>query len=163
MNHAYVNWDGQCIKLTWIPNYQAKIELVTSVHGYCFLDGKIMLVHIKNRGFNMPGGHIEVNETPEETFHREAYEEGYVKGNIQYLGALEVNHTENTLFDVNGKYPIIGYQLFYRMDITECLSFLREHESIARIWIEPDQVPFVMENHPLALAILENALKAVSI
>lgn len=158
MDQTYVNWNGHPIKLTWHPNWMPNVELVTSVHGPCFLDDKMMLVKIENRGFNMPGGHIEVNETPEQAFHREAYEEGYVKGEIKYLGAIEVNHTENPFFEPKGKYPIVGYQLFYRMDITECLPFLRKKESIARIWVEFDQVPFIIDDHPLTLKILETAI-----
>ncbi|WP_235851574.1 hypothetical protein [Heyndrickxia camelliae] len=45
------------------------------------------------------------NETPEQAFHREAFEEGYVKGELKYLGAIEVNHKENPHFNPNGKYP----------------------------------------------------------
>ncbi|MEK5522975.1 NUDIX domain-containing protein [Heyndrickxia sporothermodurans] len=161
MNSKYVNWDGQNIKLTWLKNYEPPINLVTSVHGWCFLEGKVLLVLIKNRGFNMPGGHVEHGETPKQTFCREAFEEGYVKGTIHYLGALEINHHDNPLFDPNGKYPSVGYQLFYRMDITECLPFLRQHESVTRIWVEPDQVPYIMEDHELALQILSDALKVV--
>jgi len=158
MDQTYVNWDGNPVQLTWIPGEMPKKEFVTSVHGYCFLDDKIMLVKIDHRGFNMPGGHIEGNETPEQAFHREAFEEGYVKGKIKHLGAIEVNHRDNPHFDPNGKYPLIGYQLFYRMDITECLPFLREHESTARIWVEPDQVTYIIEDHPLTLKILESAI-----
>jgi len=105
MNQSYVNWDGNLIQLTWFPRKMPKIELVTSVHGYCFFKEKIMLVKIIHRGFNMPGGHIEENETPEQAFHREAFEEGYVKGELKYLGAIEVNHKENPHFNPNGKYP----------------------------------------------------------
>ncbi|MBB2478810.1 NUDIX domain-containing protein [Bacillus sp. APMAM] len=159
MDQTYVNWNGHHVKLTWLPNRMPNVALMTSVHGYCFLDEKIMLVKIDNRGFNMPGGHIEGNETPEQAFHREAYEEGYVKGEIKYLGTIEVNHSDNPLFDPNGIYPLIGYQLFYRMEITECLPFLRKNESLARIWVEPDQISYIIDDHPLTLNILEAALK----
>lgn len=64
----------------------------------------------------------------EEAFHREAFEEGYVKRPINYLGAIAVSHEENPLFNANSKYPLIGYQMFYYMEIQECLPFLRKHE-----------------------------------
>lgn len=32
---------------------------------------------------------------------------------------------------------------------------------ITRIWVEPDQVPYIMEDHELALQILSDALKVV--
>ncbi|MEC1178438.1 NUDIX domain-containing protein [Metasolibacillus meyeri] len=143
-NQIYVNWGGHRVKLTWLPNKAMDIQKVTSVHGYCFYQGNILLVNVEGRGFSIPGGHVEKGESPEETFLREAYEEAYVEGNIQYLGAIEVNHEENPLFVESGKYPLIGYQLFYRMDIEKCHPFLRENETIARIWVEPKEKKFNM-------------------
>lgn len=159
MIQQYVNWSGQPIKLTWLPQQIVQdSSKVTSVHGICFHQGRVLLVHVKNRGFNYPGGHVEFGETFEETLHREALEEGYVKGAIQYIGAIEVNHEANPLFMEGGKYPLIGYQLFYKMTILECLPFLREHETITRIWVEPEEVPYIINDHELAHVILQEAL-----
>lgn len=158
-NSIYENWDGHHVKLTWFPQkVLQECNHVTSVHGYCFYKGKILLAEIKGRGFNIPGGHVETEETLVEAFQREALEEGYVKGKIRYLGAIEVSHEENRLFDPNGRYPIVGYQLFFRMDVTECLEFLGEHESASRIWVHPDKVPEVMNDHKLALLVLQEAI-----
>ena len=158
-NQAYVNWSGHIVSLSWHPELElSPADVVTSVHGYCFLDGRIVLVHVKDRGFNVPGGHIEAGETPEETLHREVYEEAYVTGDIAYLGAIRVDHTENAKFEENGKYPRIGYQLFYRMEITECQPFLRQHETLSRIWVEPEEIPYVMDDHEIALLVLKAAV-----
>jgi 8-oxo-dGTP diphosphatase len=157
---TYVNWGKHKVSLQWHP-YKSlgPSEIVTSVHSYCFSQGKILLVEVKKRGFNIPGGHIEFGETPEEALHREAYEEGYVKGKIKYIGAIEVNHQDNPHFIQNGPYPLVGYQLFYRMDIEEYLPFLRENETMTRIWVEPEELPYVMNDHELSLLILKEALK----
>jgi len=109
-NQVYANWSGHHVRLTWLP--QKKIDnysKVTSVHGVCFFKGNVLLVHVSGRGFNLPGGHIEKGETPEDALHRETFEEGYVKGPINYIGAIEVSHEENPLFNADGKYPLIGY------------------------------------------------------
>ncbi|WP_257350982.1 NUDIX hydrolase [Pseudalkalibacillus decolorationis] len=132
---------------------------VTSVHGFCFSQGNILLVHVNGRGFNIPGGHIDKGETQEEAFHREALEEGYVKGKVQYIGAIEVSHENNPLFVPGGKYPFIGYQVFYRMAIEECLPFRRENETTSRIWVEPEEVPYVINDHELSILVLKEALK----
>lgn len=79
-NKLYVNWGGHSIKLTWLSKKIVDNYKVTSVHGYCFHKGNILLVNVEGRGFNIPGGHVEKGERPEETFHREAYEEAYVEG-----------------------------------------------------------------------------------
>lgn len=156
----FVNWNGNIVKLTWHSRMKiTKSIKVTSVHAVCFKEGNILLTLIKERGFNYPGGHMDTGEMIEVALHREVYEEGYVKGTIQYIGAIEVSHKENPIYDPNGKYPLIAYQVFYRMDVTECLPFLREYESIARIWVEPAEVPFVINDHELSKLILHDALK----
>lgn len=156
----YVNWGGQNIKLTWYPMKVLRdFKEVTSVHGFCFFKDKVLLADVKGRGWNIPGGHVEQGETPEEAFHREVFEEGYVRGEIHYLGAIEVSHEENPLFNPKGKYPLVGYQLFYRMDVDECLEFLGENESTSRTWVAPVEVPQVINDHELSLLVLQEALK----
>lgn len=159
-NQIYVNWGGNKVSLKWLPHKKInENSLVTSVHGYCFMDGKILLVQVKDRGFNAPGGHVELNENPEEALLREIYEEGYVTGTIKYLGAIEVNHEENENFIHNGPYPMIGYQLFYRVDIKKIFPFLRENETITRIWVEPEEIEYVLNDHELSIQIINEALK----
>jgi len=157
----YADWGGHHVKLTWLPGTEGPDPaLVTSVHGVCIDQGKIMLVHVTGRGFNLPGGHVEAGESPEETILRECMEEGYVRcANPCLIGAIQVSHEENPRFDPNGKYPLIGYQLFYRTDVTECLPYLREHECTSRIWVEPGLAAYVMEDHNLAYLIVEEALR----
>ncbi|MCJ8011942.1 NUDIX domain-containing protein [Paenibacillus sp. KQZ6P-2] len=153
-------WNRHKVKLTWVAGgEQPDPALVTSVHGICLYQGHVLAVHVQGRGFNLPGGHVELEETPEEAFHREAMEEGSVKGTAVYLGKMEVSHEEDEHFDPNGKYPMIGYQLFYRMDITERLPFSREHECLSRIWVEPEEFRHVVSEHRLIGLVLEEALK----
>ncbi|WP_449444423.1 hypothetical protein [Ureibacillus acetophenoni] len=52
------------MKLTWMPRLELTESLiVTSVHAVCIKDGKVLLVQIKDRGFNYPGGHVEAGES----------------------------------------------------------------------------------------------------
>ena len=163
MQTVFVDWGGSKVKLTWMPRMKITESLrVTSVHAVCIKDGNVLLAHIKHRGFNYPGGHVETGEKVEEAILRETYEEGYVKGTIKYIGSIEVSHKENPSFDSKGKYPLIGYQAFFRMDVIECLPFLRERESSSRIWVEPSEVPFVINDHELSKLILDDALNLSS-
>lgn len=160
-NTIYADWGGHYVKLTWLPGAELPDPAyVTSVHGVCMDQGKIMLVHVTDRGFNLPGGHKEDGESPTDTFIRECMEEGYVKcDSPSYIGVIRVSHEENPLFDPNGKYPLIGYQLFYRANVTECLPYRCENECTARIWVEPDLAPHVMEDHNLAYLIVKEAVR----
>ena len=159
MQTIYVDWGGNNVKLTWMPQMKLTDSLkVTSVHAVCIKDEKVLLAHIKHRGFNYPGGHVKAGEKVEEAILRETYEEGYVKGTFKYIGSIEVSHKVNPSFDSSGKYPLIAYQAFFRMDVTECLPFLREYESSARIWVEPSELSFVINDHKLSKLILDDAL-----
>lgn len=60
MTTTYVNWGTSRIKLTWvkstvIPQY----DLITSVHGFGFMEDQLLLVDLKGRGWDFPGGHID--------------------------------------------------------------------------------------------------------
>ncbi|MCP3741917.1 NUDIX hydrolase [Rossellomorea sp. BNER] len=164
MRTIRVQWNSGTVDLTWYRGvHYPPIGKVTSVHGVCFLDEKVLLVNIKGRGFNLPGGHVEAGEKVKEAFNREVWEEGYVKGESSFIGYIEVSHKHNPLFNPHGKYPLVGYQLFYRMDISKKYDFKREHESSCRIWVEPEELPFVIQDHKLVKEIIQAALDEKSI
>lgn len=141
MTSIYTYWGNGKVKLAWIPdNNLPENKLITSVHGLCFKNDKLLLVNLNARGWDIPGGHIEKGETPAACFKREAYEEGYVTGRCYLLGCIEVNHTENIEWDKGSPYPRIGYQVFYRMDVQRVYEFKGAYESEERIWIDPGEV-----------------------
>lgn len=61
---------------TTMPAYSQ----VTAVFAIPFtVDGKLVVVRLHSRGLDLPGGHVEPNETsPEQTMNREVMEEAYM-------------------------------------------------------------------------------------
>ncbi|WP_447402948.1 NUDIX hydrolase [Lysinibacillus sp. fkY74-1] len=143
MTNTYVNWGESIVKLTWEKNnLLPPHHLITSVHGFCFQGDQLVLVDVNHRGWDFPGGHIEPGESPEDCLKREALEEGYVEGECKLIGHIIVDHSENPLWTKNSPYPKIGYQLFYKMTITNLLPFGGEFESAQRMFVNPNDIAF---------------------
>ena len=160
MTTNYVNWGEAKVKLTWKPEDQcSQYNLVTSVHGFFFYNDQLLLVNLNDRGWDFPGGHIELNETPLDCFEREAMEEGYVEGKCHFLGCIEVDHNENPKWNEDSFYPKVGYQLFYRMDIEKLHRFAGEYETSQRLFIDPKEISdYYHDWHELYQEILNAAI-----
>ncbi|MBT2687711.1 NUDIX hydrolase [Bacillus sp. ISL-47] len=141
MTATYVNWGEAIIKLTWQEAKKLPVfKLITSVHGYCFYKGKLLLVNLNYRGRDIPGGHLESVESPGKCLKREAMEEGYVEGDSKLMGHVIVDHSENLLWNESSPYPWLGYQVYYRMNVKNMHDFEGKFESKERILIEPKTV-----------------------
>ncbi|WP_226658819.1 NUDIX hydrolase [Pseudalkalibacillus hwajinpoensis] len=158
MTVTYVHWGQDKVKLHW--NGETPLppnSVVTSVHGFCFYQYKLLLVDLKKRGWDFPGGHLETGESPAACLAREVMEEGYVKGDSQFIGSLTVDHREN---QNDRAYPEVGYQLFYHMKINEVLPFKARHESADRRFVDPAHMKMYYKGwNEVYQAILVAALK----
>ncbi len=158
---TFVRWGEGKVKLSWNGNTPLpSIDFVTSVHGFCFYEGGLLLVKLNERGWDFPGGHLEKGELPQEAFQREAMEEGYVRGSCQPIGSITVDHRENPNWNKTSPYPEVGYQLFYRMNVKEVLAFDAAYESNNRMFVEPKTIAdYDIEWNEVYQEMLEAALK----
>lgn len=76
---------------------------VTAVKVYAVQDGGLLLTKVA-RGWDLPGGHIEDNETPEVALRREIMEEtGAIVSDIHSIGYLHITNTKEN--ERNKQYP----------------------------------------------------------
>ncbi|WP_152669260.1 NUDIX hydrolase [Paenibacillus sp. DMB20] len=112
------------------------------------------------QGLGYPRRHMEPGETPEACFKREVLEEAYAEGICTLLGHITVDHGDCPNWTESSRYPKIGYQVFYHMDVTRLHPFEAEFESTRRILIDPNEMQRYYKGwNPVHKQILEDSLK----
>lgn len=78
-----LNWnDGKVYKLVWhdCDSFEEiRYKKLQQSYGVCFCDDKLVIGRGDNNKWNLIGGHIEKDESPEEALVREAIEESNMK------------------------------------------------------------------------------------
>lgn len=114
-------------------------NLVTCSFVLAFQGDRLLLAHLNDRGWDIPGGHIERGESPEEAARRELYEEtGARVGPLDILGYEEIR-----LFGDKPdgyKYPFpVSCMVFYCAAITSMEAYGSNRESAGRALFDPEQ------------------------
>lgn len=88
-------------------------ELITAALALIFDGDRFLMTRLNTRGWDIPGGHIEPGESPEETVRREIYEETAVRVGPLHLLAYEqfIIHSPRPP-DYKYPYPT-SYQVFF--------------------------------------------------
>ena len=125
---------------------------VTSVAVIPFTkDGDLIVVNLRHRGLDLPGGHVEPNEkTPEETLRREAMEEACMTVRNPVLAEV----IESDYFDDR-----VSYMLLYGAFVDELHNFTPNNEASERLIISPEA--FIQQysagNKPLMDVVIKSA------
>jgi 8-oxo-dGTP diphosphatase len=132
------------------------LELVTTVFAFAFDGTHLLLAHLP-RGWEVPGGHIEVGEVPEEALRREILEEtGAVVGPLHPFAQQRIHLACPMPADYRYPYPD-SYQLFFITDVLALGTPHPDSEALAAQCLAPDQaraIPWIRRN----LAVYEAAL-----
>jgi 8-oxo-dGTP pyrophosphatase MutT (NUDIX family) len=155
--------------IPWMPeNSEARlyqtdelppIQVCRTAFAFAFLDDRMLMTRLVNRGWDIPGGHLEPGESPEQAAVRETLEETQVL--VEPLELVGIQELE-----VFGPLPRegwtrpLGVQLFYRCKVFDILPFISTPEAVGRDFLPPDVVRKVptMINHDL---LYETALKMI--
>lgn len=116
----------------------------SSIHCFPIENDKVLFT-VNPRGIDIIGGHVEDNETVEETLLREAKEEAcIIPTKYKLVGAIEVDNSENPKAIEKG-YPVKGYQLFYVVSEFTTLPFEATHECTDRLFVAKEDI--AQEHH----------------
>jgi 8-oxo-dGTP pyrophosphatase MutT (NUDIX family) len=97
-------------------------------------DGKIVAVNIIGRGVDIPGGHIDENESAVEALRRESYEEAQITiGNPILIDVWKLSSTNEEL-GLSEK----PYILLYSAHVESMQDFMANNEVSERLIMEPD-------------------------
>jgi 8-oxo-dGTP diphosphatase len=138
------------------------LALITAAFGLIFDDDCFLMTRLKKRGWDIPGGHLEPGESPQETVRREIYEETAVHvGKLQLLGYDK--------FDIHAPVPVgyrypypISYQVFFWGRASSLEPFVATDEALERKLFTPAQARrtnWARKNQPLYEAALSRQTK----
>src|SRR5687768_2969605 len=105
-------------------------EQITSCFVFALHDDNVIMAK-SVRGWGLPGGHREDEETAEECVRREANEEASITlTDLKLIGrwsAKKIFHSTH-----NEKYPDVGYQLLYIAKVKDLQQFQPQFETSER-------------------------------
>lgn len=136
-------------------------HLITSALALAFHEGSFLMTKLHQRGWDIPGGHIEAGETPEQTMRREVMEEAAVElGNVWLLGYQRIRLLGDVPEDYRYPHPD-SYQVFYIGHVVTVLPFTPTTEAGDRTFFslaKARQQRWVQENHLM----FDAAVKAIT-
>lgn len=133
-------------------------EQCASAFGFVFVEEQILLTRLRQRDWDIPGGVIERNETPEAAVVREVWEETSVKVDVQkLLGIQELATFAPKPARYRWPYPI-SIQLYYLCNLVAWHPFVVNEESFERGLFSPAharQMPTIQNHAQLYEAALQ--------
>lgn len=139
-------------------------SLIDTAFVLAFAGTRLLQAHLVQRGWDLPGGHLEAGETPEDAARREVYEEtGARLGPLHLLGYQRLRLLGPRPASHRHSYPE-SYQVFYWAQIMALDTRLPDAETRGAGLFLPAQahpLPWVQANRQLYLAALSAAINQV--
>ncbi len=135
-------------------------ELIITSLVLAFAGDRFLQTHLVKRGWDVPGGHVEPGESPEETARREVYEEtGARLGPLHLLGNQHLHLLCPRPASYQASYPD-SYQVFYWAHVTSLDTLIPTAETRGAALFAPadaQALPWVQAHRELYLAALSAA------
>lgn len=148
--------EGQMMLASQLPPTQ----FITTAFALAFSEDRLLMTHLKRRGWDIPGGHIESGEQPEETVRREVMEEtGALLAELHLLGYQHLRLLGPRPETYRYPYPD-SYQIFYWAHIQSLQDFLPTTETEGYALFVPTEarmLAWVQRHQELYQAALEMA------
>jgi 8-oxo-dGTP pyrophosphatase MutT (NUDIX family) len=112
-------------------------EFISTALAVAFVGDHLLMTNLISRGWDIPGGHVEPGEHPEETVRREVYEEtGATLSQLHLLGYQHLRLLGPRPTAYRYPYPDC-YQAFYWTKVTSLEDFLPTAETRGRALFPP--------------------------
>jgi len=125
------------------------IPAITSALALAFDGERILMTNLRQRGWDIPGGHIEPGETPEAAMRREVMEEaGAQLTDVQLLGYQRIRLLGQVPDGYRYPHPD-SYQILYLAHVAELAAFSATEEASQRAFFTPtaaQELTWVQEN-----------------
>ena len=156
--------------LAWLPKpnesrivlaaHLPPLEQTPTAFVLAFVGDQLLMTHLVERGWDIPGGHIEPGESPEEAARREVYEEtGARVGPLHLLGYQRLRLFGPKPASYRYPYPD-SYQVFYRTTVESLEDLLPTSEVQGCALFSPSAartLAWVRFNHKLYEAALPSS------
>ena len=141
------------------------LHLITCALALAFDGERILMTNLNARGWDIPGGHLEAGESPEDALRREVMEEtGALLSNVRLLGYQCV--TIHVPCPPNYRYPYpVSYQTLFFANVAELPSFIPTDEARERRLFAPQEATslrWVQQNREMYDAALRLAQSGTS-
>ena len=121
------------------------VNLCTASYSFVFKDGKFLQTELRKgerpeRRLDIPGGHIDEGELPDQTAIRETFEEtGIHVKNPRLVAYIKIT-THLPQSENSSRYPYpTTYMLFYLCDILNEEPFEGNEDAHGRVWVLPEE------------------------
>lgn len=125
------------------------ISAITSALALAFDGERILMTNLRQRGWDIPGGHMEPGETPEAAMRREVMEEaGALLTDVQLLGYQRIRLLGQVPDGYRYPYPD-SYQILYLARVADLIEFAGNAEASQRAFFVPsaaEELTWVQEN-----------------